>query len=738
MRFLDGSAKKKTFRTNLYGDQEFSLFEVEILHTPVFQRLYNLKQLGFADRVYPDAVHSRFNHVLGVTHWADEIAKKVCNWLEAHKRETFEYADVAAGPVTADGTETERSVKMSGTDLLQLVHDRTPGVRLIALLHDLTHAAYGHTLEDEITLFVEKHDAPARQKRFFDTLVAQLFFIWASERESFELPIHLLEALDRCEVPNGEVLKAAKAFFASLKRAEQRVLLEHLFNISFAFQCLLHLEFLHVSEPEPVPAMPALLVDEIIANLAPEANPRQFVVHRDAFFIDIVGNTICADLLDYAARDSKNAGVRLQYDERILKYAAIASVDNKYSPTGLRCLRMATQFFTDKMRHDVLSEMSGILKARYLISERILFHPTKCAAGAMLGTAVQLLMLSEMPAWTQTLGDHEFLMLLSETATDAAAVAEEATRTEDSTDLPLPEFVARLFPMHAAKRALVLDSLTGILREIVPECTSPTVTHLKENVASVLEQLGASRRLLWRLRARRYPKLAYRLGAEACHSFHTAAEIATKYGQPTQRYEFEREIERFAVLPRGTVSIHCPPHKMSMKLAKALLMGDSDKRPIVHLREVTKVGGNTLNPYENEIHAIEEMYRAIWQFHVFVDSAYFKKRKIVERYVSHTLNFPNDDLLVHEDSAADPGPYDMLDEMNHLVAFADVPAVLQKLDATSTPLLRFGDQQDYYGLVLDAIHEVRGRLPIKGSEDRRDAKLAPARRAPRRTRKQPL
>jgi len=69
------------------------------------------------------------------------------------------------------------------------------------------------------------------------------------------------------------------------------------------------------------------------------------------------------------------------------------------------------------MRYDVLSEMSGILKARYVINERVLFHPTKCAAGAVLGTAVQLLGLSELPARIQVLGDQEFLSELARIAT---------------------------------------------------------------------------------------------------------------------------------------------------------------------------------------------------------------------------------------------------------------------------------------------------------------------------------
>lgn len=51
MEFLRSDKANKIVRTTLYEDQEFSLWELEIIHTPIFQRLYDLKQLGFADRV---------------------------------------------------------------------------------------------------------------------------------------------------------------------------------------------------------------------------------------------------------------------------------------------------------------------------------------------------------------------------------------------------------------------------------------------------------------------------------------------------------------------------------------------------------------------------------------------------------------------------------------------------------------------------------------------------------------
>ena len=77
MDFLVDSARPKILRTTLYDDQEFHRFELELLHTPLFQRLYDLKQLGYSDRIFPDAVHSRFNHIIGVAEISERKASRV-------------------------------------------------------------------------------------------------------------------------------------------------------------------------------------------------------------------------------------------------------------------------------------------------------------------------------------------------------------------------------------------------------------------------------------------------------------------------------------------------------------------------------------------------------------------------------------------------------------------------------------------------------------------------------------
>jgi hypothetical protein len=47
--------------------------ELDVIDTPVFQRLHNIKQLGMAYTVFPGATHTRFAHSLGVMQTIDKL-----------------------------------------------------------------------------------------------------------------------------------------------------------------------------------------------------------------------------------------------------------------------------------------------------------------------------------------------------------------------------------------------------------------------------------------------------------------------------------------------------------------------------------------------------------------------------------------------------------------------------------------------------------------------------------------
>src|SRR5438132_9453024 len=109
---LISMSKSKLIRDAVHGDIEVSSLEVELMDTPEFQRLRGIKQLGTAYLVFPSAVHTRFEHSLGTSWMTHRI-------LEVIQRNR------------------------------QVPADEEQIIRVSALLHDITHIPFGHTLEDE-------------------------------------------------------------------------------------------------------------------------------------------------------------------------------------------------------------------------------------------------------------------------------------------------------------------------------------------------------------------------------------------------------------------------------------------------------------------------------------------------------------------------------------------------------------------------------------------------------------
>jgi HD superfamily phosphohydrolase len=124
----------KTFRDAVHGDLDFTDDELAVIDTGTFQRLRQIKQLGASYLVYPSAVHTRFEHSLGTC----GIAKKIV----AHVRRNCGAKSVSA--------EDERLIC------------------LYALVHDITHIPFGHTIEDERRVFPRHDQNTARIDHFLE------------------------------------------------------------------------------------------------------------------------------------------------------------------------------------------------------------------------------------------------------------------------------------------------------------------------------------------------------------------------------------------------------------------------------------------------------------------------------------------------------------------------------------------------------------------------------------------
>ncbi|MGQ9759498.1 MAG: HD domain-containing protein [Candidatus Methanomethylicaceae archaeon] len=93
----------------IHGYVHISNLEKEVIDTLPLQRLRRIRQLVFADLVYPGANHTRFEHSIGVMHLAGVLGRAL-------------------------------PVEMSKEDI--------QNIRLAGLFHDLGHGPFSHTFEE--------------------------------------------------------------------------------------------------------------------------------------------------------------------------------------------------------------------------------------------------------------------------------------------------------------------------------------------------------------------------------------------------------------------------------------------------------------------------------------------------------------------------------------------------------------------------------------------------------------
>lgn len=109
-------------RDPIHGFITINDWEREIINHPVFQRLRRIKQLAWTDMVYPGAVHTRFEHSLGVMHVATKMFEAIVERKKDYLIRNFHFDEHGLG-----------------RDKILL--------RLTALLHDLGHSPFSHAGE---------------------------------------------------------------------------------------------------------------------------------------------------------------------------------------------------------------------------------------------------------------------------------------------------------------------------------------------------------------------------------------------------------------------------------------------------------------------------------------------------------------------------------------------------------------------------------------------------------------
>jgi len=116
-------SERRNVRDPIFGFIPIDTTEAEIIATPVFQRLRWIRQLAFANLVYPGALHTRFEHSLGVYFLASQMGKA-----------------------------------------LSFNEDDCRLARLAALLHDLGHGPFSHVSEQLLEFYADEAKLSKRLK----------------------------------------------------------------------------------------------------------------------------------------------------------------------------------------------------------------------------------------------------------------------------------------------------------------------------------------------------------------------------------------------------------------------------------------------------------------------------------------------------------------------------------------------------------------------------------------------
>ncbi len=447
--------EKKRFRIP-NEDINITIDEALITQTRTFQRLFHLKQLGLAYLVYPCATHTRGGHSIQCLNEATKILQSL-------------------DPPPCEGSE------------------EFTNVRIAALLHDIGHIPFSHTLEDEHEVLQEKHDKAERLDRVLLFLKKELNKKQAS-------------LVDR--------------------------------------------------------AKPILLA---IAEKDDE---------RSDWQSDLVGNTVCADLLAYITTDAEWTGIEKRPGYyRIYEYFRVKN--------NHLCIRLTK----GGLRTDIVSAILDLLDMRYALTERVVFHHTKCVASAMLARAVRLCKL-EINDELLMMGDECFLNYIK-----------SLTKKEGTTD-------------EIKGVGILIDQLSS------------------RRLYKRIFKVGSESRRQWDRRSKENHKF--------CNKWRNGEHVEGLL----------RKIEERHKIPCGTLVLWCPKGKAGMKLVEANVIwehSDGWSEPVKLRSDDVQ---RQFPGVWDRVNTIENQYKDLWTFWIALHPNYVNKARSIIASLESELGIECDPVFI--------------------------------------------------------------------------------------------
>lgn len=520
----------KTITDPVHNDIYLTRLETALIDSPPMQRLRAVRQLGTAHLVYPGAVHSRFSHSIGTLRAAQDLIDAVVDGL--------------SGPRAGDAP---------------------------SLLAEWRVEAQPVPLQEDAA--ADLTGAPTSSS----TAVATTFDRKLAEATVLARLGGLLH--DICHVPMGHTVEDDLDILEPHDGNAER------FDKMWS-QIPQELR-MAMGEDLAKELRPLILSKEKDTNGEPVFKTEQ---SRYPFVTDIVGNTICADLMDYLRRDHLYCGLPFDVGSRF--------VDNFYVTSNaerIRPQRMAiTVSRAGHVRHDILTELGKYLRYRYELSERVLYHHAKVAADAMVG---KLLDMWKDALWVDgALAAHDGTSIIEQagdvTKVRDVVVAAAGEAAAHALDVDVRDQIESTFLSWGDD-----GLLTWIRNEAADRAGAGAAGHSRYQAIASLAGMISNRNLF---------KAIGKADSGADQA--EAGALYKRYKDPDVRRALEKEAGVFAGIDRGwNVVVWVPAPAMRPKVAQVLVNLNDRVAPLANVEEIN-----------DDVEATVDLHRKLWGAGIYV------------------------------------------------------------------------------------------------------------------------
>ena len=163
----------KIIRDIIHGNISISVFAISLIDTKSFQRLRHLRQLGTCYFVFPNAVHTRFEHSIGTYY----IAGKLLNTINNTTNITSISSYLKCIPELNNYYD-----RMYSKLLFPLDNYVCELVKIAALCHDIGHGPFSHVFDDHFIPLTNKSNSKyatheERSGLILETLIKNNFYL---------------------------------------------------------------------------------------------------------------------------------------------------------------------------------------------------------------------------------------------------------------------------------------------------------------------------------------------------------------------------------------------------------------------------------------------------------------------------------------------------------------------------------------------------------------------------------